>query len=147
MAAGKKTGGRRKGTKNKLTVQREKQADAVAAAAIAAGLDPLQIMLDNMRHFQQVAIDAEATLAGLTAEEINGQAATPEEQFKLLLAKAKQAAGLRVMASEAARDAAPYIHPRLSAVEHSGGMTLTHEQALDELEKAEAEMNGHESAH
>lgn len=144
---GTRVGGRQKGTKNKLTVQRERQADATAAAAIAAGLDPLDIMLSNMRHFQQVALDAEATLEGLTAEEISGQASSPEDQFKLLLAKAKQAAGLRQMAHECARDAAPYIHPRLSSVEHSGDVTLTHEQALAELEEAATAMNGHEPAH
>lgn len=131
---GTRVGGRQRGTKNKLTVQRERQAAATAAAAIAAGLDPLDIMLSNMRHFQQVALDAEATLEGLTAEEISGQASSPEEQFKLLLAKAKQAAGLRLMATECARDAAPYIHPRLSAVEHSGDVTVTHEDALIDLE-------------
>ncbi len=47
----------------------------------------------------------------------------------------------------AATAAIGYEKPKLAAVEHSGGMTLTHEQALEELEKAEAEMNGHESAH
>lgn len=34
----------------------------------------------------------------------------------------------------AAEKAAPYVHPRLAAIEHSGGMTLTHEDALDELD-------------
>ena len=136
---GVRVGGRQKGTKNKLTVQREKMAHETAAKAVAAGLDPLAVMLDNMRHFQQVALDAEATLEGLTAEEISGQASTPEQQFKLLLAKAKQAAGLRQMANECARDAAPYIHPRLASVEHSGEMTVTHEDALSDLE---AKANG-----
>lgn len=144
---GVRVGGRQKGTKNKLTVQREKQAHETAKIAVEKGLDPLAIMLDNMRHFQQVAVDAEATIEGLTAEEISGQASTPEEQFRLLLAKAKQAAGLRQMAHECARDAAPYIHPRLSAVEHSGEMTLTHEQALEELEGKADAVNGHEQAH
>ncbi len=35
---------------------------------------------------------------------------------------------------EAARSAAPYVHPRLAAIEHSGDMTVHHEDALDELE-------------
>ncbi len=51
---------------------------------------------------------------------------------------------LRVMRDETApsarRDAmavaaAAYVHPRLAAVEHSGEMTLNHEQALEELER------------
>lgn len=112
-------GGKREGAgrkKGALTIRTRETAER----AIAEGRSPLEIMLDNMVHFQQVAMDAEATLASLTAEEITGQASTPEEQFKLLLAKAKQAAGLRQMAHECARDAAPYIHPKLSAIQHSG---------------------------
>lgn len=34
----------------------------------------------------------------------------------------------------AAEKAAPFVHPKLAAVEHSGAMTLTHEDALDELD-------------
>ena len=69
-----------------------------------------------MRHFQQVALDAEAVLAGLTIEEIGGDEMSPDEQFKMLLAKAKNAAGFRQMAQECARDAAGYMHARLSSV-------------------------------
>jgi hypothetical protein len=36
---------------------------------------------------------------------------------------------------DAAKSAAPYLHARLAAVEHSGGMTLRHEDALDELDE------------
>ena len=43
----------------------------------------------------------------------------------------------------AATAAIGYEKPRLAAIEHSGEMTLTHEQALAELEKAEAAINGH----
>lgn len=77
-------------------------------------------MLDNMRHFQQVALDAEAMLEGLSVEEISGQKLKPEEQFKFLLAQVKKAAGLRQMAHECARDAAPFMHPKLNAVSHTG---------------------------
>lgn len=38
------------------------------------------------------------------------------------------------MRHQAARDAAPYVHARLSSVQVSGGLKLNHEQALDELE-------------
>lgn len=108
----------------------------VAERAIATGKTPLEIMLDNMRHFQQVALDAEATLEGLTVEEFTGRvtAETPEAQFKELLAQVKKTAGFRQMAQDAARDAAPYLHPKLSSVEHSGKLTISHEEALGELE-------------
>jgi hypothetical protein len=87
---------------------------------LADGKTPLEVMLDNMRHFQQVALDAEAVLEGLTVEETSGQQVSPEDQFKALLAQVKKAAGLRQMAHECARDAAAYMHPRLTAVAHTG---------------------------
>lgn len=34
----------------------------------------------------------------------------------------------------AAEKAAPYMHPRLAAVEHSGDVTVRHEDALNELD-------------
>lgn len=106
--AGRKTGALTKRTRE------------VAERAISTGRSPLEIMLENMHHFQQVALDAEATLEGLTAEEFAGQIAsdaTPEDQFKYLLATVKKTAGLRQMAQDAARDAAPYVHAKLCAVE------------------------------
>lgn len=33
----------------------------------------------------------------------------------------------------AAEKAAPYLHPRLQTVEHGGALTLSHEDALEEL--------------
>jgi hypothetical protein len=79
-------------------------------------------MLENMRHFQKVALDAEATLEGLTVSEFTGKvsADTPEEQFKALLAQVKKTAGFRQMAQECARDAAPFMHARLAAVTIGG---------------------------
>ena len=77
-------------------------------------------MLENMRHFQQVAIDAEAVISGMNEDQLEILGDTHEQRFKALLAKVKQAAGLRQMAVECARDAAAYIHPRLTAVSHTG---------------------------
>lgn len=114
-----------------------KRTREVAERAIAEGMTPLDVMLDNMRHFQQVALDAEATLEGLTASEFSGQVdsnATPDEQFKFLLAQVKKTVGLRQAAQDAARDAAPYIHAKLSAVTLDGKLHLTHEDMLAELE-------------
>lgn len=113
---GKRVGaGRKQGALTKRT-------RAVAEQATAQGKTPLEVMLDNMRHFQQVAIDAEATLEGLTVSEFTGKitAETPEEQFKALLAQVKKTAGFRQLAQECARDAASYIHPKLTAVSHTG---------------------------
>jgi hypothetical protein len=37
-------------------------------------------------------------------------------------------------AAALARDAAPYLHPRLARVAHQGGISLRHEDALEELD-------------
>jgi hypothetical protein len=110
---GKREGsGRRKGALGALA----KRTTKIAEAAAAEGKTPLEIMLDNMRHFQQVALDAEAVIESMNGEQLHSLGGNHQEQFKALLAKVKQAAGLRVMAHECARDAAPFIHPKLSSV-------------------------------
>ncbi len=124
---GKRQGaGRREGaltTKTRLIAER----------ALAEGCTPLDVMLTNMRHFQQVALDAEAVLATMSATDLPGKPEKPEDQFKALLAEVKKAAGFRQMAHDCARDASPYIHPRLSSVEVSANVNMTHEQWLDSL--------------
>lgn len=80
MAKHRKTGGRKKGTKNKATIEREKAAAADLEKAKADGTSPLEYLLKLMR------------------DESKGD----ELRF------------------EAAKAAAPYIHPKLSAIEHSG---------------------------
>lgn len=129
MRGGKREGaGRKQGS---LTVRTRK----IAERAIAEGKTPLDVMLDNMRHFQQVALDAEAVLASMTANDLPGNPERPEDQFKALLAEVKKAAGFRQLAHECARDASPYLHARLSAVQHSGTITTRRatEMSDDEL--------------
>lgn len=126
-------GGKRDGAGRKLGAV-TKRTRAIADQALAEGKAPLEVMLDNMRHFQQVALDAEAVIESMNEDQVATLGESHEERFKTLLAKVKQAAGLRVMAHECARDAAAYMHPKLSAVQHSGAITLTHEDALEQLE-------------
>lgn len=78
MAAGKKTGGRQKGSKNKAPTKAALAA-TVAKALTGSDLTPLEYMLQVMR------TDPD-----------------PEMRF------------------EAAKAAAPYVHNRLAAVEHTG---------------------------
>jgi len=115
-------GGKREGSGRKIGAV-TKRTREVAEKAIATGQTPLEVMLENMRHFQKVALDAEAVLEGLTAAEFTGSvtAETPEEQFKALLAQVKKTAGFRQLAQECARDAAPYVHPKLASIAHTDG--------------------------
>lgn len=95
----------------------------VAAKAIAAGdLDPLTVMLENMRHFHQLAADAEATLQGISARELLAQPADAEamsekDQFEILLAHVRKAADLRDRSQSCARDAARFMHAPIAAVD------------------------------
>lgn len=117
MRGGKRLGaGRKAGVPSAKTVNRAK----VTEKAAQSGQLPVDVMLANMRHFQTVALDAEAVLEALSAKNLAGAEGDPATQFKLMLAEVKKAAGLRMMAQDCARDAAPYIHPRLAAVEHTG---------------------------
>jgi hypothetical protein len=112
-------GGKRIGAGRKLGSV-TKRTREIADRAVAEGKTPLEVMLDNMRHFQQVALDAEAVIESMNEEQVQSLGGNHEEQFKALLAKVKQAAGLRVMAHECARDAASYMHAKLSSVTVAG---------------------------
>jgi hypothetical protein len=87
MAKGIKTGGRRKGPKNKVAL-------AKAAALAASGLMPLDYMLGVLR---------------------NPLASTEDKRW-------------------AAEKAAPYCHPKLTATELGGTVTISQEDALAALE-------------
>jgi hypothetical protein len=126
-------GGKREGAGRKVGALTERTRE-IAERALAGGKAPLEVMLDNMRHFQQVALDAEAVIESMNEEQIASLGQSHEEQFKALLAKVKQAAGLRIMAHECARDAAGYMHAKLTAIQHSGHVSTSHEDALNELD-------------
>lgn len=84
IKGGKRPGaGRKKGVPNKRTA-------ALQASVEAAGLTPLEFMLQIMRDEPSPELDPRDAL---------------------------QATAMRF---EAAKAAAPYIHPRLAAVEHTG---------------------------
>lgn len=105
MAKGAKTGGRQKGSKNKATVAKETFTMKIVKDAKADGIMPLDVMLDNMRF-------AFAQASELIANMVGDEKPSPDD-FKQLVR-------LRAMAQSFASDAAPYLHPKLSSVEHKG---------------------------
>lgn len=94
MAAGRKTGGRKKGSPNKVKSKLAAKVEAMEAAA-AAGETPLDYMLRVMRD----------------------PTTTHDRRDRLAAA------------------VAPYVHAKLASIVHSGGLTLTHEDALDALDR------------
>lgn len=123
-----KTGGRKKGTPNKSTIIAGKRRAEIIEKAAETGVTPLECMLDNMTFARE---GAAKLLAKLMANP-----ETSVDQFKELLA-------LRRISQECARDAAPFMHPKLSSVDVKGdlGVTLkTHEQAIEEMERKAREV-------
>ena len=93
MRGGRRPGaGRRRGSPNAETIRR---AEAIAAA----GITPKQYLLNGLGHYQGI----------ITAEMAKG---TKADQGKIAAA---YAAG-----KEFAKDVAPYVHPRLAAMELAG---------------------------
>lgn len=109
-------GGARKGAGRKVGAA-TKRTREIADKAAAEGLTPLEVMLRTMR-----------ALVG-RFDDLRAQALDEKERAAVPL-------DLMVEASAIAKDAAPYIHPRLQAIEHSGGVTVR--SLAEEL----AELNG-----
>jgi hypothetical protein len=88
----RKTGGRKRGTKNRKTVRRIQRLEEGALL----GVSPLEVMLDNMRHAYDLAKAAEA------AQQL------------------EQGLKYRRIAQECADDAAQFVHPKLAQTEVAG---------------------------
>jgi hypothetical protein len=117
---GKRPGaGRKPGTLNKRTRE-------IAEQAAATGDTPADVMMSNMRYAMREANAAEIDL------QTELDSADPSPDIVDMLRK--RIIGLRGVAQEAAKDAAPYFHPRLAAIAYSGGTGMTLEQALKELD-------------
>jgi hypothetical protein len=93
---GKRRGaGRKRGRLNNRTIAHKE----LASAAAGEGITPLELMLKRMRYYHSPA---------------EREMRKGEEADRQIVDAALKAA------NESAKDAAPFLHPRLSAVEHSG---------------------------
>ena len=104
-----RNGGRQKGTPNKRT-------EIAKSRAEDGGLLPLDIMLDNARWAHQQA--------AATFQKPTGDFAEPQQSDDHLK--------YRRLANEWSKDAAPYIHSRLSSVDQKLSGTVTLEQLVTE---------------
>lgn len=122
-------GGRREGAGRKPGKANEKTrlvSERILEERLASNKkQPLEVMLDNMEFALNEAGDLMKKIIEMKPGEEGGM-----DALKSLLR-------LRSMAQECAKDAAPYVHPRLSSVEHSGSLAVSHEQALAALAAAE----------
>lgn len=104
-----RNGGYRANGGRKLGAATKKTREIANKVASDDGLTPLEVMVDNMRVAHTRAMDLEA-LAQLPADADKG---SPDWRLA-------QAVEARKIAQDAAKDAAPYIHPRLATIEHTG---------------------------
>lgn len=108
-----KVGGRKSGAKNKLPTMIRTRNMEVRSKALK-GLTPLEVMLDNMRFSHG---EAEKIFKHLARE----RALSPTHAMSALQVKQLgELLSYRKTAQDAARDAAPYLHNKLTAVTHSG---------------------------
>lgn len=84
--------------KSSVTVRTREIAEKVISET-KEGDSPLEVMLDIMRELREAALQAKAS-----EDEDTRKASTK----------------LMMLAADVAKDAAPYIHPRLAAIEHTG---------------------------
>ncbi len=81
--------------------------------------------------------DLDHTGTGMQPDERAGQSDFPQRELTpldYLLSIVRDESQDRPARVDAAKAAAPYCHARLSSLDHRGGLTLTYEQALEELD-------------
>jgi len=101
-------GGRKKGGVNKKTAALR----AITAKALKSGVTPLEVMLGNMRFYHDEA-------ARILSQVLAGVGKRPSLE---MIEALKSVCSFRGEAEVAARDAAPYMHPRLSAIAVKGNI-------------------------
>lgn len=118
--------GRGQGRKPGGLNQRTKALRAIAEKAIEDGVHPLEVMLENMRFFHEKA----DVLQTAVVTKLNKKTLNNEDAMKLLI-EFQELGANRMKAQACAVDAAPYVHPRLSATNISGEITHKHEEAAE----------------
>jgi len=83
---------------------------AVAEGALKPGKTPLDVMLKNMRYYDD---KAEAAMKWVETKLTN-----PKSQPKEVLALLHELSEYRMQAQKCACEAAPYVHPKLASIEH-----------------------------
>ncbi len=108
----------------------------IAAKALADGVTPAEVMLDNMRFFHEKA----DVLQTAVVTKLSKKSLKSEEAMELLT-EFKELGENRMKAQSCAVDAAPYFHARLSASTVSGEITHKHEEVEKAFKVIEQSMN------
>lgn len=128
-AVPKKWGGKQEGAGRPVGSigEKSKMLREIAAKALAAGITPAEVMLDNMRFFHQKADVLQVAIL----DKVTRKGVLKGDEAMELLAEFKELGEFKMKAQSCAVDAAPYFHARLSAV--TADVNVTHK-----VEEAEA---------
>jgi hypothetical protein len=110
--------------RQKKVHRRSKFLRQVTQDALLGGVMPIQVMLDNMRFYHGKAEELVAQIL----EDIKSSGKKLDQHHLEMLVKVYS---FRNEAGKAACDAAPYCHPRLSAIAISATQTTRHEMPKD----------------
>lgn len=94
-----------------IPTAKKKSLKQLAQDAGTSGISPLEVMLDNMRFAYSKALNAYRELLLLDPKTTKDYA----EQAETLM---RQCVTMRTAAGEYAKDAAPYVHPKLASIEY-----------------------------
>jgi hypothetical protein len=123
---GKREGaGRKAGAKNKRTLA----AEALRESILEQGESPLEVMIENMRTAREKAAALAEDLAAFKID-----AGADADRIAALANLHKECRALMMAAHECAKDAAPYLHPKLANIEVAGALAVTWEDQLAALD-------------
>ncbi len=123
----RKGAGRRPGAATRVT---RRKADELCESKES----PLDIMVDNMLFWYRSVKQIEASLSEIL---VNLDAGDPDQRAEFLK-MLKQFMAARENAQKCAVDAAPYVHPRLAAIQFKGEMTHDVQKILGTMTAQEA---------
>lgn len=117
--------------------QRTKALRAVAEKAIAEGVHPLEVMLDNMRFYHEKADVLQVAIL----DKVTAKGVLKGEDAMKMLNEFKELGEFRMKAQSCAVDAAPYVHPKLSATTVDAKVTHSIEEAQEAFKTIEGALN------
>jgi hypothetical protein len=92
------------------------KARAYAAEAAEEGVRPIDVMLGNMRYYHERAVDFDKKLEAIAETMTAEQIVKGGEEVMNVLKLVAKIGEFRMKAQQCAVDAAPYVHPRLTAI-------------------------------
>ncbi|HEX2556991.1 MAG TPA: hypothetical protein VHK86_01595 [Nitrososphaera sp.] len=113
----------------------------IADDAIMQGITPIEVMLDNMRFYHEQANVLQAAV--ITKVSSKGKL-KDEDAMKLLTAFQDMGAN-RMKAQACASEAAPYVHPRLTASQADVNVKVSVEEAEQAFKLVAGAMNAADS--